>query len=550
MPNIKREAWRTKSGEEKERWRLRIQRKDLRLDRCFQTRKEAEDAARAASTPQGAAFLRQEQEALSREHLAAQEAKRLILARAREKTVSEVLALFLRKRYGYDPRQPEKPLSEMTDQERRRRSARVSDQARIAAFAETHLPIERDEAGRIARVGEAEGLAAFLPDGAKPERIGSLLASDLAGPAGEAVALAYIQARKETVGERSKKPISLGTIRREINVFRSVWGNLPLWVSGASAPKSNPFAGKAVGKSLEGANAERDRRLSPAEIEKVRAGMNAYSNPQVQAYALLLLFTGMRRGEVETTTWGQIEIGEAEDGEKRGQILLRPDQTKKKRGRAVWLPPEAIALLEAMGRGEPSEKVFSIKGNGVHQAFRKICRKAGVLDFRLHDLRAEFVSSTEERFPLLSPAAIAHQVGVGSSYLEKRRKGRRIDAKDGPTSPEALRRIAGHASEAAASPYQRGINVEAFRNAFLAEGSPLAVPVVVEDDESGGSLVECPDLGLSLAAASEDEALALMRQAIERQVRKGVFPVSSGKEISRKNPGKIVSMIQIEGLSL
>lgn len=541
MPNVKRESYRTKDGEIRERWRVRIHRKDLRLDRCFPTKKEAEDCARAASTPQGAAFLRQEQEALSREQLAAQEAKRLILARAKEKTVSEVLALYLRKRYGYDPLKDEKPLAEMTDDERRKRSARVSDQARISAFAETHLPIERDEAGRIVRVGEAEGLAAFLPDRAKPERIGSLLASDLDGPA---VALAYIQARKESVGERSKKPISLGTIRREVNVFRSIWNNLPLWVSGASNPKINPFAGKAIGKSLEGANVERERRLSSAEIAKIREGLDAYSNPQVRDYALLLLFTGMRRGEVETTTWQQVEILE-EEGEKKGQILLTKEQTKKKKGRAVWLSPEAIALLEKMGRGEPSEKIFSIKGNGVHQAFRKICRKAGIPDLHLHDLRAEFVSSTEERFPLISPAAVAQQIGVGAAYLERRQKATLQDAKNGPTSPEALRRIVGHASQASASPYQRGINVEAFQNASLAEKAPLAVPVVVEEDEGGGSLVECPDLGLSLAAASEDEALASMRQAIERQIRKGGFSVSSAKEISRKNPGKIVLMLSI-----
>ena len=544
MPNVKRESYRTKNGEIRERWRVRIQRKDLRLDRCFPTKKEAEDAAKAASTPQGAAFLRQEQETLSREQLAAQEAKRLILLRAKEKTVSEVLALYLRKRYGYDPLKDEKPLAEMTDEERRKRSARVSDQARIAAFAETHLPIERDEAGRIARVGEAEGLAAFLPDRAKGERIGSLLASDLDGPAGEAVALAYIQARKESVGERSKKPISLGSIRREVNVFRSIWNNLPLWVSGASNPKINPFAGKAIGKSLEGANVERERRISSAEIAKIREGLDAYSNPQVRDYALLLLFTGMRRGEAETTTWGQVEILE-EDGEKKGQILLTKEQTKKKKGRAVWLSPEAIAILEKMGRGEPSEKIFSIKGNGVHQAFRKICRKAGIPDIHLHDFRAEFVSSTEERFPLISPAAVAQQVGVGAAYLEKRQRARLNDAKDGPTSPEALRRIVGHASQASASPYQRGINVEAFQNASLAEKAPLAVPVVVEEDEGGGSLVECPDLGLSLAAASEDEALALMRQAIEKQIRKDGFSVSSAKEISRKNPGKIVLMLSI-----
>lgn len=547
MPDhVKREAYETKTGEVRERWRVRIQRKDLKLDRCFRTRKEAEDAAKAASTPQGAAFLKQEQEKLSLAQLAAKEAKRLLLERMREKTVSEILALYLRKRFGFDPLKDEKPLAEMTDDERRKRNARISDQARIAAFTETHLPIERDEAGRIVRVGEAEGLAAFLPDRAKRERIGSLRVSDLDGPQGEALVLAYIRSRKETVGERSKKPISLGSIRREINVFRSIWNNLPLWVSGASNPKINPFAGRTIGKSLEGANAERERRLSSAESSKIREGLAAYSNPQVRAFVLLLLMTGMRRGEIETTTWGQIEILE-EDGEKKGQILLTKQQTKKKKGRAVWLSPEAIAVLEEMGRGEASEKIFSIRGNGVLQAFRKICRKAGIPDLRLHDLRAEFVSSVEERFPLISSASVAQQLGVGASYLEKWKKAKMNDAKDGPTSPEALRRIVGHASQASASPYQRGINVEAFRNALEAEKkTPLAIPVVVEEDEGGGVLVECPDLGLTLAAGSEEEAMALMRKAISKRIRKGGFSVSSVQDLSKQNPGKLVETIQFE----
>ncbi len=544
MPNVKRESYRTKDGEIRERWRVRVQRKSLRLDRCFPTRKEAEDAAKAASTPQGAAFLRQEQETLSREELAAKEAKRLILERLREKTISDILALYLRKRYGYDPLKDEKPLAEMTDEERRKRAARVSDEARIAAFAETHLPIERDEGGRIVRVGEAEGLAAFLPDRAKGERIGSLRASDLEGAGGEAVVLAYIRSRKESVGERSKKPISLGSIRREINVFRSIWNNLPLWVSGASNPKSNPFAGKAIGKSLEGANAERDRRLLPAEVAKIREGLDVYSNPQVRSFVLLLLLTGMRRGEAETTAWGQVQILE-EDGEKKGQILLTKEQTKKKKGRAVWLSPEAIAILEGMGRGEASEKVFSIKGNGVHQAFRKICRKAGIPDLHLHDLRAEFVSSAEERFPLISSAAIAQQMGVGPAYLEKRRKARMNDAKDGPTNPEALRRIVGHASQASASPYQRGINIKAFQNASLASEAPLAAPIIIEEDSEGGILAECPDLGLSVAAESEEIALGLIRKAIAKRIAKGPACFSSVKDLSKKNPGKIVEMIEI-----
>ncbi len=64
-------------------------------------------------------------------------------------------------------------------------------------------------------------------------------------------------------------------------------------------------------------------------------------------------------------------------------------QTKNNDSRIVWLNALASDVLGTLKPGAPTDRVFStdISPENVSLAFLRSCRKIGIADFRLHDLR-------------------------------------------------------------------------------------------------------------------------------------------------------------------
>ena len=98
----------------------------------------------------------------------------------------------------------------------------------------------------------------------------------------------------------------------------------------------------------------------------------------------LLAFTGMRRSEVLGLRWLDID--------RKGERIILP-QSKNGEGRIVWLNSLACQVLDSIPRNsaKTTDLVFSasdeISPENVSLAFLRACRKVGVADFRLHDLR-------------------------------------------------------------------------------------------------------------------------------------------------------------------
>jgi len=89
-------------------------------------------------------------------------------------------------------------------------------------------------------------------------------------------------------------------------------------------------------------NNERDRVLTPEEYARLVAACPPHLKPVVQ----LAYHTGMRKGEILTLKWGQVDL-------KEGFIRLDPEHTKTGEGRWVPLNQELVEMFRALPRGLP-----------------------------------------------------------------------------------------------------------------------------------------------------------------------------------------------------
>lgn len=107
----------------------------------------------------------------------------------------------------------------------------------------------------------------------------------------------------------------------------------------------------------------------------------------------LALHTGCRKTELLTLKWSDVCLD-------RRYILLRPEQTKANRRRAVPLNRTALQALEALKQDNATQWVFARRKNGkqgervksLDWLFRKAVKLAAIDDFRIHDLRHTFAS--------------------------------------------------------------------------------------------------------------------------------------------------------------
>jgi integrase len=177
---------------------------------------------------------------------------------------------------------------------------------------------------------------------------------------------------EQYVTERSGE-VSPGTVIRELNVLKHLlncavaWELIPVnHAHGAKPPKDR---------------AGRLRYLQPTELHAVLETCPMWLRPIVA----LLVTTGMRRSEVLTLRWLDVD--------RNGKRIMLP-QTKNGDGRIVWLNDLACQALDSVlpqNGYKRTDRVFPasahISPENVSLAFLRACRRVGIEDFRLHDLR-------------------------------------------------------------------------------------------------------------------------------------------------------------------
>lgn len=214
--------------------------------------------------------------------------------------------------------------------------------------------------------------------------------------------------RVEAVRNGKKK----STVNRTVNALKGIlrravdWGFL----------QENPL--KAV-KNLKEDDNQRVRFLSEKEEGRLMAALKARSLelwrarnsanewraarnyqllPQLrpeypdflEPMVLLAMFTGLRRGELFSLQWGDVDFEER-------VITVRGENAKNFRSRRVNLSDQAINVLMSWKLSSSSERLVFTNGRGnklttVKKSFSSILKAAGIENFRFHDLRHHFAS--------------------------------------------------------------------------------------------------------------------------------------------------------------
>jgi len=131
---------------------------------------------------------------------------------------------------------------------------------------------------------------------------------------------------------------------------------------------------------------DRVRFLSDVERERLLLSCQHSRNPALYPLVLLALTTGARKEELRTLRWEQIDFA-------RGLISL--EHTKNGERRASLLTGQALQVLRGWRLTDrrpdaclfPSRKYDRHAPTRMSVAFNNACRRAGIENFRFHDLR-------------------------------------------------------------------------------------------------------------------------------------------------------------------
>lgn len=128
----------------------------------------------------------------------------------------------------------------------------------------------------------------------------------------------------------------------------------------------------------------RVRFLTPPEAQRLLKELPEH----LRAMAAFSLCTGLRQANVKGLKWSQVDM-------ERGFAWVAAHEAKAGKGIAVPLNADALKVLRSV-EGLHSEYVFTYKGKSIRQvgtkAWRGALRRAGIEDFRWHDLRHTWAS--------------------------------------------------------------------------------------------------------------------------------------------------------------
>lgn len=208
-----------------------------------------------------------------------------------------------------------------------------------------------------------------------------------------AISQMYLERIKRNLGDQGR---STATIRYTLAVIRQVFNH---------ARRNGLFKGESPTSAVKFPKSDnrRMRFLSPVEAGKLLGALKGI-NQTVCEMAMLSLDCGLRRGEIFSLTWADVDLD-------RGQLEIK--DTKGQLNRHAFLTKRTAAILAGKEVGEPASLVFPGRDNTriksisrrFTQAIDSLGFNSGIEDRRqrvvFHTLRHTYASwLAEEGVPL------------------------------------------------------------------------------------------------------------------------------------------------------
>ncbi len=149
------------------------------------------------------------------------------------------------------------------------------------------------------------------------------------------------------------------------------------------------------------------RFLTDEEQVRLLAECEKANNRELKTIVLTLLHTGGRRNEVLGLTW--------ESGVDFARGIVTFHGTKTEKSRSVPMTKAVYEALSALP-GPREGRVF--KTRSIRTGFENACRRAGLVDFHIHDLRHTFASQLVQRGATLQ--AVKELLGHSSLAMTMR----------------------------------------------------------------------------------------------------------------------------------
>lgn len=183
--------------------------------------------------------------------------------------------------------------------------------------------------------------------------------------------------RKKATPTKAGKLRADASVNREMAIFGHMLSKAVEW----ELLESSPF--KKGKRLMFKENNQRLRFLNEDEIEALLTACPRHLGPIVET----ALLTGMRRGELLSLKWEQI---------RHGFIYLT--ETKSGKSRQIPINDRLAVVFKEVRRGNQLKSGFvfcDAQGRRFYEVKRSFCgacRRAGIEDFRFHDLRHTFAS--------------------------------------------------------------------------------------------------------------------------------------------------------------
>lgn len=177
------------------------------------------------------------------------------------------------------------------------------------------------------------------------------------------------------VGEAKAKAASPATANRILALIRTILRKAALeweWIDAAPRIRLYKEAKRRV------------RWLTPDQVKMLLSELPEHQRELV----LFALCTGLRQSNVLTLEWSQVDL-------ERGVAWIHPDQAKARK--AIHVPLNSLAL-DVLKRqvGRHLTRVFTFRGKPIAwantKAWREALKRAGIDNFRWHDLRHTWAS--------------------------------------------------------------------------------------------------------------------------------------------------------------